>query len=31
MRKYPTSTADFSEGAKLMVKGGEANKAEIAR
>lgn len=31
MRKYPSSTADFSEGAKLMVKGGEANKSEIAK
>jgi len=28
MRRYPSSTADFSEGAKLLVKGGEANKAE---
>lgn len=31
MRRYPTSTADFSELAKLMIKGGEANRAEIAR
>ncbi len=31
MRRYPSSTADFSEGAKLLVKGGEANKAEIAK
>jgi hypothetical protein len=31
VRKYPTSTADFSELAKVMVKGGEANRAEVGR